>query len=94
MSELLWHLDVWRSGTFLLYSGKAAFWIQEMSPRLPDVQRSVVLWSMFVIGSTLTHLLFFSGNVPLLHMSRYVIACGSVLPGLARVIISTASEKR
>jgi len=58
MSELLWHLDVWRSGTFLLYSGKAAFWIQETSPRLSDVERSVVLRSMFVISSTLTYLRF------------------------------------
>jgi len=36
---------------------------------------------MFAIGSTLTYLLF-SRNVPLLHMSRYVIARDSVLPGL------------
>ena len=34
----------------------------------------------------------FFGNVPLLHTSRYVIPCDSVLPGLPRV--STASEKR
>jgi len=27
LSHVVWHLDVWRSGTFLLYSCKAAFWI-------------------------------------------------------------------
>ena len=53
------YLDVWRSGTFLLYSCKAAFWIQEVSPRLSDVERLVVLWSMFAIGSALAYLLFF-----------------------------------
>ena len=52
------YLDVWSSGTFLLYSCKAAFWIQETSPRLSDVDRSVVLRSVFAIGSALTYLLF------------------------------------
>jgi len=52
-----------------------------MSPRLSDVERSVVLRSVFAIGSTLAYLLF-SRNVPLLHTSRYVIAHESVLPGL------------
>ena len=65
---------MWRNGTFLLYSCKAAFWIKEMSPRLSDVEHSVVLQSMFAIGSTCC----FSGNVPLLHTSRYVIAHDSV----------------
>jgi len=53
------YLDVWRSGTFLLYSCKAAFWIQEMSPRLSDVKCSVVLQSVFAIGSALAYLTFF-----------------------------------
>ena len=53
------YLDVWRSGTFLLYSCKVAFWIQETSPRLCDVECSVILWSVFAIGSALAHLLFF-----------------------------------
>ena len=53
--------DVWRSGTFLLYSCKVAFWIQETSSRLSDVERSVILQSMFAISSALTYLLFFSG---------------------------------
>jgi len=35
-------VDVWRSGTFLLYSCKAAFWTQETSPGLSDVECSVV----------------------------------------------------
>ena len=52
------YLYVWRSGTFLLYSCKAAFWTQETLPRLSDVERSVVLRSVFAIGSTLTYLLF------------------------------------
>jgi len=37
------YLDVWR----------------EMSPRLSDVERSVVLRSLFVISSALAYLLFF-----------------------------------
>ena len=53
------YLDVWKSGTFLLYSCKAAFWIQETSLRLSDVECSVVLRSVFVIGSALAYLLFF-----------------------------------
>ena len=53
------YLDVWRSGTFILYSCKVAFWIQATSPRLSDVERSVVLWSVFAIGSTLAYLLLF-----------------------------------
>jgi len=50
---------MWRSGTFLLYSCKAAFWIQETSLTLSDVERSVILQSVFAIGSTLAYLLFF-----------------------------------
>ena len=53
------YLDVWRSGPFLLYSCKATFWIQETSLRLSDVERSVVLRSVFAIGSALAYLLFF-----------------------------------
>jgi len=48
------YLDMWRSGTFLLYGCKVAFCIQETSPRLSDVKYSVVLWSLFVISSALT----------------------------------------
>ena len=72
----------YRSGTFFLYSCKAAIWIQETSPRLSDVECSVVLRSVFAIGSTLASCCF-SGNVPLLHTSRYVIPHDSVLPGLS-----------
>ena len=53
------YLDVWRSGTFLLYSCKAAFWIQETSLRLCDVEHSVVLRSVFAIGSAIAYLRFF-----------------------------------
>ena len=52
------YLDVWRSGTSLMYSCKAAFWIQEASPRLSDVEHSVILRSVFAIGSALAYLLF------------------------------------
>ena len=53
------YLDVWRSGTFLLYSCKAAFWTQETSPGLSDVEHSVILRSVFAISSTFTSLRFF-----------------------------------
>ena len=50
------YLDVWRSGTFPLYTFKMAFWTQETLPRLSDVEHSVVLRSMFVIGRAFTYL--------------------------------------
>ena len=53
------YLDVWRSGTFILYSCKAAFWTQEISSRLSDVKCSVVLRSVFAINSALTYLQVF-----------------------------------
>ena len=53
------YLDVWRSGTFLLYSCKSAFWLQETSPSLSNVERSVVVQSVFAISSALTYLQFF-----------------------------------
>ena len=53
------YLDMWRSDTFLLYSCKASFWIQETLPRLSDDECSVVLRSVFAIGSALPYLLFF-----------------------------------
>ena len=77
------HVEEWHI-PFLLYSCKAAFWIQETSPRLSDVERSVVLQSVFVIGSIATRLLFFQECAT--H-----IACDSVLPGLPH--ISTASDR-
>ena len=48
-------VDVWRSGTFLLFNCKAAFWTQETSPGLPDVDCSLTCGV--------------SGNVPLLYTS-------------------------
>jgi len=74
------YLDVWRSGTFLLYGCKVAFCIQETLSKLSDVERSVILWYLFAISSALA--CCFSGNVPLLHKSRYATAHDSVLPGL------------
>ena len=53
------YLDMWRSGTFLLYSCKASFWTQEKLSRLSDVEHSVVLRSVFSISSALTYLQFF-----------------------------------
>jgi len=81
------YLDVWRSGAFLLYSCKAAFWIQDC---LMLSAQSFYGPCMQLIGYLLAYC--FSGNVPLLHMSRYIILRNSVLPGLSR--ISTASDKR
>jgi len=87
-SELVIAWKVPKFGVFPLYSYKAAFWFQEMSPRLSDVERSVVLWSVFAISSTLAYLL----NVPLLHTSRYVIAHDSVLPGLPLALVLQATN--
>ena len=57
--------------------------MQETLPRLSDVESSVVLRSVFAITSALTDC--FSGLVPLLHMSRYVTARDSVLPGVLTI---------
>jgi len=54
-----WHTRTCGGVAFLLYSCKAAFWSQETIPRLSDVELSVILWSMFVIGSALTYSQFF-----------------------------------
>jgi len=56
----------------ILYSCEAAFWTQEMSPRLPDVNPLVTALSVVAIGNALT--CGFSGNVPLLHMSTQRLA--------------------
>ena len=77
LSHLVWR--TWTCGGVVVYSCKAAFWIQDTLLRLSDVLRSVVLRSVFAIGSTLT--CCFSGNVPLLHKSTYIIRRDSVLPG-------------
>jgi len=63
-----------------------------MSPRLSDVERSVILQYVFVISSALTYLRFF-GNVPLflIHTSRYVTARDQCYQAFPRV--STASNK-
>jgi len=86
----LTYLDVWRDGTFVLYSCKVDSLIQETSPRLSDVERSVILQSMFVIGSALAYLLF-SRNVPLLHTSRYVTARDSVYKALPVLVLQATN---
>ena len=66
------YLDMWRSGTFLLYNCKAAFWIQETLPRLSDVERSVVLRSVFAIVTALAYLLFFRGWLVMRNLCTYL----------------------
>ena len=71
-------VNVWRSGTYLLYSCKTAFWTQETLPRLSDVKHSLVLWSVFGVGSALTYLrlLWECATPPHVHpTSRYVNTC-------------------
>ena len=91
LSRGMTYLDVWRSGTFLLYSCKAAFWIQES--RQDCLMTSAQLFYGPCLQSVVHSLTCcFCGNVPLLHTSRYVIPRDSVLPGLP--CVSTASNKR
>ena len=96
--HIKWHtwtlVDVWRSGTFLLYSCKAAFWNQEASAGLSDVECSVV-YSLCLQSVVHSLTCSFSGNVPLLHMSAqrpgtslHVISFTRPSP-----CISTASDK-
>jgi len=75
------YLDVWRSGTFLLYSCKAA---SESKKRHQDSLMSSAQSFYRPCLQSVVHSLTccFSGNVPLLHTSRYVIPRDSVLPGL------------
>jgi len=79
------YLDVWRSGTFLLHSCKAAFWIQETSVRLMLSAQSFYGLCLRSVAHSLT--CCFSGNVQLLHTSRYVIPRDSVLPGLLPALV-------
>ena len=85
----LTYLDVWRDGTFLLYSCKVDFWIQETSTRLSDVERSVVLQSVLAISSAIA--CCFSRNMPLLHTSRYVIARDSVYKALPALVLQATN---
>ena len=87
-------VNVWRSGTFLLHSCAAAFWTQEMLPRVPDVEHSVAPWSVFAIGMKLTYLQLFWECAPLPHihpLSRYITACDQFCQAFPR--ISSASDK-
>ena len=86
------YLDAWRSGTFLLYSCKAAFWIQETSLRLSDVEHSDILPSVFAISSALAYLLFFQEcATPLYIQVRHTTWLSFTGPSPR---ISTASDKR
>jgi len=89
------YLDVWRSGTFVYYSCKAAFWIQEMSPRLSDVKRSVLLRSVFAIGSALAYLLFFRECATPPHVQvRYTTWLSFTRPSPALVLQATNAGAR
>ena len=61
------YLDMWRSSTFLLYSCKVAFWIQETSPRLSVMSSAQSFYGpcLQLVAHSLTFC--FSGNVPLPH---------------------------
>jgi len=54
-SHVIWHTWTYEGVAQL----QAAFWIQETSLRLSDVECSVILRSVFVIGSAIAYLLFF-----------------------------------
>ena len=65
-----------------------------MFPRLPDVECLVVPWSVFAIGSALTHLQFFweCATPPHVHpTSRYLTACDLFYQDFPHV--STASDQ-
>ena len=94
-SRGMMYLDVWRSGTFLLYSCKAAFWIQETSPRLSDVECSVILRSVFAIGSALAYLLFFQECATPPHVQvRHTTWLSSTRPSPALVLQATNAGSR
>ena len=80
-SHAVTYQDMWRSGTFLLYSCKAA---SESKKRRQDCLMSSAQSFYGPCLQSVAHSLTccFSGNVPLLHTSRYVIPRDSVLPGL------------
>ena len=75
-------VDVVRSGTFLLYSCKVAFWTQEMLPRLSGVNGAVILQFFWEYATS-----------PHVHPTfRYIIArdqCYQAFPH-----VSTAGNKR
>ena len=61
-------VDVWRSDTFTLYSCRAAFWIQETLPRLPDVDcfhGSALTYIVLAVFSGFCHLHWTSSTLPL-----------------------------
>jgi len=80
-SRAMLYLHMWRSGTFLLYSIKQ---LSESKKRHQDCLMSSAQSFYSPCSRSVAHSLtcIFFGNVPLLHMSRYVTARDSVLPGL------------
>jgi len=84
------YLDVWRSGPFPKKKKKvSALLITNMDCRMTERSTSDSLDEVSWIQKATLQL--YRRNVPLLHMSRYVIPHDSVLPGLPHV--STASNK-
>ena len=71
---------MWRSGTFFLYTMDTGRLSEpkKMLQRLPDINHSVVLWSVGAIGSVLASCLQFfweCATHPNIHLtSRYVTA--------------------
>ena len=89
------YLDVWRCGTFDICSRKnskkaSALLIINSDHRTTERSTSDSLGDISWIQKAALQL--YRRNVPLLHTSRYVIPCDSVLPAFPR--ISTASDKR
>ena len=83
------------SHTFLLYSCKAAFWIQDMSLGLSDVEHSVILWSAFATGSTLAYLLFFRERATPPHVQvRHTTWLSFTRPSPALVLQATNAGVR
>jgi len=92
LSHVKWH--TWTCGGVAHSFCTAVKWLSESKKRHQDC---LMLSAQLFYGPCLrsvSHSLncCFSGNVPLLHTSRYVIACESVLPGLPHGKY-TASDK-
>ena len=78
-------------GEETLCSCKVAFWTQQTSTRLPDVECSVIPWSIFAIGSALQ---FFweCATHPYIHpTSRYITAHNQLYQAFP--CVSTATDK-
>ena len=74
---------------------KRLFWIQETLLRLSDVERSVVLRSVFAIGSALAYLLFFQEcATPPLVQVRHTTWLSFTRPSPALVLQATNAGAR